>query len=62
MDPNHARSDCIESINLDLSRSGKPKSSKIDHNTKGRSIPLQRRDCLPSDKQSNTPRDKQLRV
>ncbi|CAN6876206.1 unnamed protein product [Brassica oleracea] len=34
MNPNHERSDCIESINIDLSRSGKPKSSKIDHGAK----------------------------
>ncbi|WZY77883.1 hypothetical protein YC2023_024267 [Brassica napus] len=45
MDPNQARSYCIESINLDLSRSGKPKSSKIVHDTKDQSISLQRRDC-----------------
>ncbi|KAL0804616.1 hypothetical protein Bca101_097106 [Brassica carinata] len=56
MDPNHARSDFIESVNLDLSRSGTPKSSKIDHDAKGQSIPLQRRDCLSSDKQYDTSR------
>ncbi|KAF3583966.1 hypothetical protein F2Q69_00029773 [Brassica cretica] len=56
MDPNHERSDCIESINLDLSRSGKPKSSKIDHDAKGQIIPLQSRDCLSRDKQSDTSR------
>ncbi|KAF3534258.1 hypothetical protein DY000_02040045 [Brassica cretica] len=56
MDPNHARSDCIESINLDISRSGKPKPSKIDHDAKGQSIPLQRRGHLSSDKQSDTSR------
>ncbi|KAF2540788.1 hypothetical protein F2Q70_00035832 [Brassica cretica] len=56
MDPNHARSDCIESINLDISRSGKPKPSKIDHDVKGQSIPLQRRGRLSSDKQSDTSR------
>ena len=56
MDPNQARSYCIESINLDLSRSGKPKSSKIVHDTKDQSISLQRRDCPSSDKQSDTSR------
>ncbi|KAG2269760.1 hypothetical protein Bca4012_071895 [Brassica carinata] len=56
MDPNHARSDCVESINLDLSRSGKPKSSKIVHDVKDQSISPRRRDCLFSDKLSDTSR------
>ncbi|KAG5384037.1 hypothetical protein IGI04_035507 [Brassica rapa subsp. trilocularis] len=47
MDPNHARSNCIESIDLDLSRSGKLKSSKIDRDAKG---------CLSSDKQFDSSR------
>ena len=57
MDPNHARSNCIESINLDLSRSGKQKASKIIHDTKDQSISLQRRDYLSSDKRSDTSRE-----
>ncbi|KAF3501059.1 hypothetical protein F2Q69_00044176 [Brassica cretica] len=54
MDPSYTRPDCIESTSLDLSRSGKPKSSKIVHNMKDQSISLRRRDCLSSDKQSDT--------
>ena len=56
MDPRHTRSDCIVSTSLDLSRSGKPKSSKIVHDT-DKSISLQRRDCLSSDKRSDTSRE-----
>ncbi|KAF2539462.1 hypothetical protein F2Q70_00004564 [Brassica cretica] len=56
MDPNHARSDCIESINLDLSRSGKPKSSKIVHDAKDQNISPRKRDCPFSDQLSDTSR------
>ena len=56
MDPSHARSKRIESINLDLSKSGKPKSSKIDHDAKGWRIPIQKRGCLSSDKQFDSSR------
>ncbi|KAF2565108.1 hypothetical protein F2Q70_00017487 [Brassica cretica] len=56
MDPNHARSDCSEPISLDLSRSGKPKSSKTVHATKDQSISFQRQYHLSGDKRPETSR------
>ncbi|XP_013669042.1 uncharacterized protein LOC106373414 [Brassica napus] len=56
MDPNHDRSDCIESISLDLYRSGKPKSSKSIHAMEDQSVSFRIQVDVSNDQRSDTSR------